>query len=131
MPTDRFSCDKIAINASGCRFGLLRRNNLLLSVSNVVVVHILLLSRGFKLPRALYIGFNILINLYNQRRGTRGPKEPFSRIPCYNRYVYKKESDTVRRIAISMFALCKNQISACKILEVINRFASIIKMTVY
>ena len=50
MPTDRFSCDKIEINASGCRFGLLRRNNLLLSVSNVVVVHILLLSRGFKLP---------------------------------------------------------------------------------
>ena len=32
---------------------------------------------------------------------------------------------------ISMFAPCKNQISACKISEVINRFASIIKMTVY
>lgn len=45
----KFSRDKIAINASGCRFGPLRRNKLLLSVSDVVVVHILFLSRGFKL----------------------------------------------------------------------------------
>lgn len=82
---------------------------LLLSVSNVVVVHILSLSRGFKLSllSGAIIGFNIQIYLYNQMRGTGGPKEPFSRIPCYNRYVYKNQgvdelaqSDKLRSVGL-------------------------------
>jgi hypothetical protein len=69
---------------------------LLLSVSNVVVVHILssLEDSSYLFSRSLYIGFNIQIYLYNQMRGTGARKSLF--------LVFLVITDTCAKIKESM-----------------------------
>lgn len=65
-------------------------------------------------------------------RGTRGSERAFFLVflVITDTCVKINESAQSDALRFSMFALRKNQISAHKISEAINRFASIIKMTV-